>query len=109
MSLIDWSDPEEMLGLLVEYIRDELIEEQSDRRRAAFLRALASSVESVAREAAAEPRNVLAKLRSVAEVQPAEFAGDPVLVHVDDCVEELARIATASAGPNRPTRYPPST
>ena len=36
MSLIDWSDPEEMLGLLVEYIRDELIEEQRDRRRAAF-------------------------------------------------------------------------
>lgn len=109
MSLIDWSDPEEMLGLLAESIRDELLEEQSDRRRAGFLRALASSVKSVARGAAAEPRDVLAKLRRVADGQPAEFARDPVLAHVHDCIEELARIATASAGSNRPTRYPPST
>jgi hypothetical protein len=32
MSILDWSDPEEMVGLLAEYIRDELLEERHDRR-----------------------------------------------------------------------------
>jgi len=94
MSIIDWSDPEEMLGLLADYIRDEWQEEQRDRERAAFLRQLSSAIERLTFE---EERDLLADLRAIHDAQPEEFARDPALVHVSHCIEELERIAGAHA------------
>jgi hypothetical protein len=37
MSLIDWSDPDEMLGLLIEYVADETVASHDDLDRADFL------------------------------------------------------------------------
>lgn len=51
MSIIDWSDPDEMLGLLAEYVQDECLEEHSDRERVVFLRELSRSVKSLASRA----------------------------------------------------------
>ena len=94
MSMIDWSDPEEMLGLLVDYVRDQESGEQRDRERARFLRSLASSVEVLGSSGASSPRSILDHLRSIADEQPAEFDGDVVMTHVRDCIAELERIAS---------------
>ncbi|HJT16484.1 MAG TPA: hypothetical protein VJ853_03820 [Thermoanaerobaculia bacterium] len=91
MSIIDWSDPEEMLGLLGEYIRDELQQER-DRERVTFLRRLSSAVGRL-EPAAAE---TLERLRRIYDSQPEEFAADSVLIHVRDCLKELARIVAQS-------------
>ena len=93
--MIDWSDPEEMLGLLAEYLRDELQGERDDRDRAQFLRALWSTVDALARGNDASSRNTLARLQEIYDEQPHEFAHDRALTHVRDCIEELARIAGA--------------
>lgn len=92
MSIIDWSDPEEMLGLLVESVQDELTAEQSDRERARFLRSLSAALADLASRAPLSASGVLTKLRAVADAQPRAFVKDPAFVHVEDCIEELERI-----------------
>jgi hypothetical protein len=92
MSLIDWSDHEEMLGLLLEYVADEASTSQ-DRERVAFLRTLLRQIERLAE---AEPESIgqiAEALREVRQSQPTEFAADPVLDHLDACAEEIQRIA----------------
>jgi hypothetical protein len=92
MSLIDWSDPEEMLGLLTEYVADEAAAERDDRDRAAFLRELSRALQSLERGLASVD-GIEPALRDIRDAQPTEFAGDPVMVHVEACIEELQRIA----------------
>ncbi len=92
VSMIDWSDPDEMLGLLVEYVRDELAAAHGDRERAAFLRSLRSALDALAARGRLSPRGALARLRRIAEAQPAAFIGDPASIHVRDCIVELERI-----------------
>jgi hypothetical protein len=91
MSIIDWSDPDEMLGLLAEYIRDELTE-TSDRERRPFLRALAAAIESLGSQELANVDDTLIRLRSISDSQPIEFSSDPALIHLGDCILELERI-----------------
>jgi hypothetical protein len=93
MSIIDWSDPEEMLGLLSDYVRDALQQER-DRERVRFLRRLATDIDSLA--SPASPAKTLARLRRIYESLPESFASDDVLIHVRDCIEELARIVAQS-------------
>jgi hypothetical protein len=92
MSMIDWSDPEEMLGLLAEYLRDELRDELGDTERRTFLRTLVSEVDALAADANAPASSLLERLREISDAQPAEFEADPVLPHLHDCIEELSRI-----------------
>ncbi len=92
MSIIDWSDPEEMLGLLVEYVRDELTGERHDRERRGFLRSLWGALDALDSQGSLSAREALPRLRSVADEQPSAFASDPALVHVRDCILELERI-----------------
>ncbi|MGE5814452.1 MAG: hypothetical protein ACM36C_08195 [Acidobacteriota bacterium] len=93
MSILDWSDAEEMLGLLAEYVSDELHGESVDRQRVGFLRTLSSAVESLASHAVElSTPETIARLRCIHDSQPAEFAGDVTLVHVRDCIQELERI-----------------
>ncbi|HEY6843828.1 MAG TPA: hypothetical protein VI391_06645 [Thermoanaerobaculia bacterium] len=91
MSILDWSEPEEMLGLLRESIRDELPQTR-DRERLGFLRRLSVAVDAL--EPSASPAVSLAQLRRIYDGQPEAFATDPVLIHVRDCMEELARLAS---------------
>ena len=92
MSILDWSDPEEMVGLLADYIRDEILDERHDRDRLAFLRRLSAAVDSLALGAGVPSTEMLPRLRRIHDSQPPEFAADPVLVHIGDCIHELERI-----------------
>lgn len=95
MSFIDWSDPEEMLGLLAEYIVDEQLAEREDRQRASFLKELSTALTDLASRASElSTRSTIDRLRGIFESQPSEFGTDPALVHVDDCIQELERIAS---------------
>jgi gamma-glutamyl:cysteine ligase YbdK (ATP-grasp superfamily) len=93
MSLINWSDPEEMLGLLAEYVADERLAEQEDAERRQFLNELSAALTALA--SVAENLSTAAtidRLRDIYDSQPAEFGRDPALVHLDDCIQELERI-----------------
>lgn len=88
MSIIDWSDPEEMVGLLADYVRDELLAETRDSARVRFLRDLANEVDALARS----PHDAEVRLREIRDSQASEFADDRALVHLQECIAELQRI-----------------
>ena len=97
-TLIDWSDPEEMLGLLCEYVADERLDAQDDER-VRFLAELSSELAGLAVRAPDRPADeLIEQLRSIDAFQREDFAGDPVLTHVEACIEELERIQSQSAG-----------
>lgn len=98
MSLIDWSDPDEMLGLLIDYVLDETFASQ-DAARVHFLKRLSAELGDLAmqRHDSADPLE--SELREIYDSQPAEFANDPVMGHVEACIEELRRIATSNSRP----------
>lgn len=95
MSLIDWSDPDEMLGLLVDYVADEANASHADRARARFLGALSKELGELADQASENVRQVAEALREFRTSQPEEFLSDPVIAHLDACIEELYRIQRA--------------
>lgn len=95
MSLIDWSDPEEMLGLLIEYVADEAIGE-TDEERAAFLRELWSDLDDLSSRQFEAVDGIADAICEIRATQPAEFLSDAVIAHVDACVEELRRIGSDS-------------
>ncbi len=93
MTFIDWSDAEEMVGLLAEYVADEQLQERTDRDRAEFLRELSSALRAVASQTTEVPvGQTIGSLRAIRESQSREFAGDAALVHLDHCIEELERL-----------------
>ena len=93
MTFIDWSDFEEMLGLLVEYVADERLVAAGDRERTRFLEDLSQELEVVARSVSpASLDQTIQTLRVISESQPGDFADDEVLVHLQACIEELERI-----------------
>jgi hypothetical protein len=93
MSLIDWSDHEEMLGLLLEYVSDEARTSRGDPARSAFLETLLDDLENLAGMELEAVEAIAEALDGVRRSQPVEFATDPVLEHLDGSIEELQRIA----------------
>ena len=93
MSIIDWSDPEEMLGLLIEYVQDEALASE-DVARLRFLTELSRELAGIADQCADSPEQIEAALRELCDSQDEEFANDRVMVHVRDCLEEVERIAS---------------
>lgn len=91
MSLIDWSDPAEMFGLLLEFVADEQSEAEDATRRA-FLARLRQQLESLQTSLETSPEIVATALRSIHQSVPAEFRADDVVQHLNDCVVELERI-----------------
>jgi hypothetical protein len=96
MSLIDWSDPEEMLGLLVEYVADEAIVSAGDPERAAWLGDLRDELRSLAMGEVDAVDELAEALREIRGSLPREGAADPVVDHLDACIEELQRIEKSS-------------
>jgi hypothetical protein len=94
---IDWSDPEERFGLLVEYVTDERADaEDSGRRR--FLSELKVALEAVQeRFGLLSPVERIDSLRSLRRAVDEDFERDPVVEHVDACIEELERVHESSA------------
>ncbi|HET8799146.1 MAG TPA: hypothetical protein VFO89_15765 [Thermoanaerobaculia bacterium] len=99
LSIIDWSDPDEMVGLLCDYIRSEMHDEIHDRSRAHFLHELARDLETLVSGSEASGRETEYRLREICESQPSEFRSDPAIRHLEDCVAELHRIS-AQESPN---------
>ncbi len=97
MSMIDWSDPDEMLGLLVEYVADERVASHGDADRAQFLNRLWKELAGIAERDRESVQQMTLRLQDVFESQPSEFAGDPVMGHVEACIEELHRIRNSSS------------
>lgn len=95
MTFIDWSDSEEMLGLLSDYVLDEKSDLENDDARRMFLSELSAELADLAgRAGGMSIDEAIDGLRAVLESQIEDFAGDPVLDHVEACIEELERIRT---------------
>ena len=92
MSFIDWSDPEGMFGLLVEYGAGELGEAASPSRRS-FLSGLKRELDGLEDRFGDLPLvEGIAALRAIHESIDSSFANDPVVQHVVDCIAELERV-----------------
>lgn len=93
MTFIDWSDPEAMLGLLAEYVADARNEPGTPTGRAASLGELLHDLVPLTRSAGElSPDDAVDRLRHIHEAHAEDLAGDPVLLHVEACIEELERI-----------------
>jgi hypothetical protein len=88
-----------MLGLLVEYVADERLAAHGDAERAQFLTRLWETLVAIARQDWESVDQLVLSLRDVVESQPGEFAGDPVMSHVEACIEELLRIGSSEPSP----------
>ncbi len=92
MTFINWSDSEEMLGLLSEYIADERSGSFDDSMRRRLLDRLLRDVSELAEtEHTLPPKEVITRLRKI-ERSHDELIGDPVHDHLVACIEELERI-----------------
>lgn len=93
MTFIDWSDPEEMLGLLTEYVADARQDSQADPGRAAFLDALLNDLTQLTRQSdEVSLDEAISRLREIQGIHSDDLGDDPVLRHVEDCIGELVRI-----------------
>lgn len=93
MTFIDWSDPDEMLGLLSEYVADERSDAWGDPARESFLADLSAGLtELIDRLDEMSPDELIEGLRALHRSQPEQFRDDHVLAHVEACIEELERI-----------------
>jgi hypothetical protein len=92
MAFIDWTDPEEMFGLLVEYVADEASETREATRRA-FLLQLKQRLQTLQEDFENLPTvDVIHALRIIRRSTDDEFANDAVVEHLSACIEELERI-----------------
>ena len=94
MPFIDWADPEEMFGLLVEFVQDERNDETRDPARRRFLSRL--SVDLSAHQEGFGSLSHVDRMRALRDIQQSidkEFTDDPVVEHLVACGNELERIA----------------
>jgi hypothetical protein len=93
MTFINWSDSEEMIGLLTEYVADERSASRPDGTREVFLAGLLQELTQLNEESATiSTDRTIEMLRAIQDSVDPEFSEDPVLVHVEACIEELERI-----------------
>jgi len=93
MSFINWSDSHEMLGLLAEFVSDERQESTGDPARMRFLTGVLKELgELTDRIDETNDDELIASCRMIVESADGEFSGDPVLEHIQACIEELKRI-----------------
>lgn len=92
MSLIDWSDPEEMLGLLAEYVADEQHQATDAGHRRALARVRQQLEDLQARFATLPAAGLVDALQAIHQDLADDLADDPVAAHLEDCITELERI-----------------
>ena len=93
VSYIDWSDGEEMFGLLVEFVEDELGEADDDPMRRRFLAKLDSDLMALQeRITTMTPEESIDAFEEIQSSIEDEFENDPVVEHLGAFVEELRRI-----------------
>jgi hypothetical protein len=93
MTFIDWSDSEELFGLLIEYVQDEQAEASSDPERRKFLSGLINDFTELKKQFnTLSGAAVVGELKSISDSIDPEFKSDPVVAHVQDCIAELERL-----------------
>lgn len=98
MTFINWSDSEEMLGLLSEYVADERNDSADDDARETFLTELWTELaELTGGSDAMSPEELIDRLRAIHRLHAEDFPEDSVLIHVEACIEELERIRRDAA------------
>jgi hypothetical protein len=102
VSLIDWSDPDEMLGLLIDYVADEAIASH-DADRSHFLNQLSRELGAVVEQGLQSADGIELTLREIQDSQPTEFASDAVMAHLEACIEEIHRIGSVHIEGDRQT------
>jgi hypothetical protein len=96
MAYIDWSDAENMFGLLVDFVHDAR-SDTDDARRRSFLSRLIAGLEDLQERFDDLPGAAAGfRLREIESAVDEEFAQDPVVEHLRACADELDRIATLS-------------
>ena len=98
MPFIDWADPEEMFGLLVEFVQDERNDETRDPARRRFLSKLSDDLSAHQEQFGSLPH--VDRMRALRDIQQSidkAFTDDPVVEHLVACGNELERIAGREA------------
>jgi hypothetical protein len=92
MTYIDWSDAEDMFGLLVDFVHDAR-SETADRGRRSFLSRLMADIEALREQFEKLPgAEIASRLREIQNSLDGEFADDPVVMHLKECADELERV-----------------
>ena len=92
MTYIDLSDVEGMIGLYVDFVADERTECQNDPERLRFVDDLLAQLQPV--EANLDQVHLpttIQKLKRLHESADHEFASDPVMVHLNDLLDEIEK------------------
>ncbi|PWT92369.1 MAG: hypothetical protein C5B54_03635 [Acidobacteria bacterium] len=90
MTFLDWSDTEEVLGLLEEYVRDAKQQCGNDVQRRRFLSQLLSRITKLSEDFPNKSsRKVVKGLRDIYDWIGEEYKSDPVTVHIQDCIQEF--------------------
>ena len=98
MSYIDWSDAEDMFGLLVEFVEDELGEADDDPMRRRFLEKLDADLMTLEeRITTMTPDETIAAFEEIQGSIEDDFEKDPVVEHLGAFVEELRRLQGEAA------------
>ena len=79
-------------NLLVEYVADETVASHADADRA--LNQLSRELGAITEQEFESVDRIELTLREIYDSQRREFASDPVMAHVEACIEELHRIGT---------------
>ena len=93
MAFVDFSDPEDMFDLLIDYVTDELSEAEDSRRRRFLSGLLESLAELQERFSGMTAAQKIESLRELNRSVDGEFETDPVVQHLEDCAAELERIS----------------
>jgi hypothetical protein len=97
MAYIDWSDSEDMFGLLLDYLYDARSDAEDSGRRS-FLSRLIADLEALQERFDALPGvEAVSRLREIHDSIDEEFAEDPVIEQLAACADELDRINSQSA------------
>lgn len=98
MTYIEWSDSEDMFGLLIDFVVDARSDAEDPERRR-FLSRLITDLEALQEQFDALPgAEAITRLRDIRESIDQEFAEDPVMEHLAACADELERINEQGAG-----------
>lgn len=98
MPHLDYSDPEAMFGLLLDWIADERADSQGDPERQRFLSEVLADLRTIEAEFPELPAAaVIQRLKDIHESVDPEFAGDPALLHLQHLIEELERVEAGAS------------
>src|SRR5262249_52838221 len=90
MTFIDWSDTEEMLAALIDYVSDAKEECLKDHHRQRFMSRLLTHLRDLSNQLPnISSKKATSRLRDIYTSVDGEFRNDPVATHLRDCIQEF--------------------